>query len=89
MAKWRATRLPWRIRMTFRAHLIQWAMRLQYPPFIWLFRLYYFIAIRLTRRLISRIIGVRSIYLSGSWARHEVIYGLSDIDFKILNKGCS
>jgi hypothetical protein len=73
--------------MNLRSRLIHWALCLQSPPFLWFFQFYYWIAIQLSRRLISRIEGVRSIYLSGSWVRQEVIYGLSDIDFKIFVVG--
>jgi hypothetical protein len=73
--------------MNLRSGLIHWALRMQYPPFLWFFRIYYWIAIQLSRRLVSRIEGVKSVYLSGSWARQEVVYGLSDIDFKIFVAG--
>ena len=73
--------------MTVRSQLIRWALRLQFPPFLWLFRAYYGLAIGLCRFAVSRVEGVKSIYLSGSWARGEVIYGLSDIDFKVFVAG--
>lgn len=73
--------------MTLRARLISLALRLQFPPFVWMFQFYYQLAITLSRIRVGRIPGVRSIYLSGSWVRREVIYGLSDIDFKIFVDG--
>ena len=73
--------------MTVRSQLIRWALRLQFPPFLWMFRAYYGLAVGLCRFLVSRVEGVKSIYLSGSWARGEVIYGLSDIDFKVFVAG--
>jgi hypothetical protein len=73
--------------MTLRPRLIPLILRLHRPPFVWLFQCYYWLAIQLSRWLVGRIAGVRSIYLSGSWVRREVIYGLSDIDFKIFVAG--
>ncbi len=73
--------------MIFRSQLIHWALRLQWPPCIWLFHFYYWLAIQFSRWLASRIEGVKSIYLSGSWVRQDVIYGLSDIDFKVFVAG--
>ncbi|MBP1623450.1 MAG: hypothetical protein H6Q07_1470, partial [Acidobacteria bacterium] len=73
--------------MTNRSRLISCALRLQWPPFTWVFRLYYWIAIQCSRFLIARVEGVRSIYVTGSWVRGDVIFGLSDIDFKILVAG--
>lgn len=73
--------------MTVSSHLICWALRLQWPPFSWLFRIYYLLAIQFSRLVASRVRGVRSIYLSGSWVRRDVIYGLSDLDFKIFVSG--
>jgi predicted nucleotidyltransferase len=70
--------------MSFRSLLVNCALLLYWPPFIWLFRFYYWLAIHCSRLLVSRVEGVRSIYLTGSWARQDVIYGLSDIDFKVL-----
>ncbi len=64
--------------------IIAAVIRLQFPPFIWFFRFLYWLAIRASVSLISRVPGVLAIYLSGSLARGEVIFGLSDIDFKIF-----
>ena len=63
------------------------ALRLQWPPFIWLFRFYYWLALQSTRVFISRVEGVRSIYLTGSWVKRDIIYGLSDIDSQVLVSG--
>lgn len=73
--------------MSFRSRIISLALRLQQPPFIWIFQLYYWMAIQWCRILLARIDGVQSIYLTGSWAHQEVICGLSDIDFKIFVAG--
>jgi hypothetical protein len=73
--------------MRFRSLIICWALRFQRPPFLWLYRFYYWMAIQCSRILISRIREVRSIYLTGSWALQDVTYGVSDIDFKILVDG--
>jgi predicted nucleotidyltransferase len=73
--------------MKLRTHLMRWALRLYWPPFTWLYRFYYWLAIQLSRSLISRVPSVRSIYLTGSWVRQDAIYSLSDIDFKVLVAG--
>ena len=73
--------------MNLRSRIIPLVLLLQYPPFIWFFRAYYWLAIQASRLSIGRIEGVRSIYLSGSLVRQEMIYGLSDIDFKIFVAG--
>ncbi len=67
--------------------LIAVAVRSQFPPFLWLFRWVYHLAITASVLFIRRIPGVKAIYLSGSLARGGVIYGLSDIDFKIFVHG--
>ncbi len=73
--------------MILRSLIIRWVARLYYPPFLWLFQAYYWLAIRLSCLLVCRVEGVKSIYLVGSLARGEAIYGLSDIDFKIFVAG--
>ena len=73
--------------MTIRSTLIHSALRLQWPPFTWIFRAYYWLAVQFSRWRISRVAGVRSIYLSGSLARKDFICGLSDIDFKVFVTG--
>lgn len=72
---------------TIKSLLIAIAVRLQFPPFLWLFRWVYHLAIKVSILSIRRIPGVKAIYLSGSLARGDVIYGLSDIDFKIFVHG--
>ena len=73
--------------MRLQAILIHLALWLQFPPFTWLFHAYYGLAVRTSRWLIGRVDGVQSIYLSGSMARMDSIYGLSDIDFKVFVAG--
>ena len=63
------------------------ALRMQFPPFVWVFRFYYWLAVRSVMSRLRGITGVKSVYLSGSLARQDVTYGLSDIDFKILVAG--
>jgi hypothetical protein len=73
--------------MKLRTQIMRCVLRLYWPPFTWLYRLYYWLAIQFSRFLISRVPSVRSIYLTGSLIRHDVVYGLSDIDFKVLVDG--
>jgi hypothetical protein len=73
--------------MALQPILVQSALRLQFPPFTWLFKAYYGLAILLSRWLVGGVDGVQSIYLSGSLARKGSIYGLSDIDFKVFVSG--
>ena len=73
--------------MPLQPMLIQLALWLHFPPFTWLFKAYYGLAVLWSRWLVSRIEGVKSIYLSGSLARKDSIYGLSDIDFKVFVSG--
>ncbi|MFH1965732.1 MAG: hypothetical protein ABIJ42_09360, partial [Acidobacteriota bacterium] len=73
--------------MTLRSMLIHSALRLQWPPFTWFFQVYYWLAVQFSLWRVSRVEGVRSIYLSGSLARKDFIYGLSDIDFKVFVTG--
>jgi len=73
--------------MMIKSLLIILALRMQFPPFVWVFRFYYWLAIRCVIRRLRSMTGVKSVYLSGSLARQDVTYGLSDIDFKILVAG--
>ncbi len=73
--------------MKLRSWIIPWVLRLQYPPFVWLFQAYYGLAILAIRLWACHVDGVLSVYLSGSWVRQEMIYGLSDIDLKIFVAG--
>jgi len=61
--------------------LIRLALTLQVPPFTWIFRAYYGLAILAAVRVVRRVPGVRAIYLSGSMARRDAMYALSAIDF--------
>jgi predicted nucleotidyltransferase len=67
--------------------LIRLALDLQFAPFVWVLQAYYGLAARRAVRAIRRVPGVRAIYLCGSMARGDVVYGLSDIDFKIFVDG--
>jgi predicted nucleotidyltransferase len=67
--------------------LIRIALRLQFPPFIWIFRIYYLLAVKVSIYRIRKTGPVLAIYISGSAARGDVLYGLSDIDFKIFISG--
>lgn len=78
---------PVGLEMISRSLIVGWIVHLHYPPFIWFFQAYYWLAIQVSRLLVGRIEGVKSIYLSGSLARGEAIYGLSDIDLKIFVAG--
>ena len=73
--------------MKARDILVGLAIRLAFPPFTWLFRAFYALAIRCSVRSVRAAPGVAAIYLTGSMARHESIPGLSDIDFKIFVRG--
>ena len=73
--------------MSAREILVGLAVRLAFPPFTWLFRALYALAIRCSVRSMRAAPGVAAIYLTGSMARHESIPGLSDIDFKIFVRG--
>ncbi len=70
-----------------RSFVIRWVLRLYLPPFVWVYHFYYWLAIQLSRMLLSRVAGVRSLYLTGSWVRRDLIYGLSDVDFKVFVSG--
>ena len=73
--------------MIWRSLVVRLILRCHFPPFIWFFEAYYWLAIQASRLLVRRIEGVKSIYLAGSLARGEAIYGLSDIDFTIFVAG--
>jgi hypothetical protein len=60
------------------------AVRTQFPPFVWLYRALYALAIRLCVRRFRRIRGVRSIYLRRGLTTDQASYGLSDIDLLLL-----
>ena len=60
------------------------AVRTQFPPFVWLYRAIYALALRLCVRRLGRIRGVRSIYLRRGLASGRAVYGLSDIDLLVM-----
>jgi predicted nucleotidyltransferase len=60
------------------------AVRTQFPPFVWLYRALYALAVRLCVRRLGRIRGVRSIYLRRGLASRRAVYGLSDIDLLVM-----
>jgi len=67
--------------------IIRILLRLQFQPFLFLFRAYYRLAISTSVRVLRRFEGVESIYLAGSLAGGRVLYGISDIDFVIFMQG--
>jgi len=60
------------------------AIRTQFPPFIWLYRAVYRLAIRLCLRRFRAMGGVRAVYLRRGLVSGEPFYGLSDIDLLVL-----
>jgi len=67
-----------------RERLQRFVLRTQVPPFVWLYRAVYALALRLTVRWLRRIEGVRAIYLRRGLAGPDPIFGLSDIDLLVL-----
>jgi len=66
-------------------HLLQRiAVRTQFPPFTWLYRAIYALAVRLCVRRLRRINGVRAVYLRRGLAAGQPLYGLSDIDLLVM-----
>jgi len=63
------------------------AVGTQYPPFLWIYRFVYALAVRLCTRRLKRIPGVRSIYLRRGLAGARPLYGLSDIDLMVMVDG--
>jgi Glycosyl transferase family 2/Nucleotidyltransferase domain len=62
---------------------------LPFWPLHVLLKAYYHAAIRLAVFLLKRIPDIQAVYVTGSFARDEVIYGLSDIDLTVFfnNRG--
>ena len=67
--------------------LLRICLRLQFPPFTILFRFYYFLAVKLSVMLVSRIDNAAAVYISGSLGGGRAIFGLSDIDLNIFFHG--
>ncbi len=67
--------------------LLRICLRLQAPPFTILFRFYYFLAIKVSVMLVSRIDNAAAVYVSGSLGGGRAIFGLSDIDLNIFFHG--
>ncbi len=63
------------------------AVRTQFPPFVWLYRALYALAVRLCARRLGRMGGVRSVYLRRGLASGRAVYGLSDIDLLVMLDG--
>ena len=60
------------------------AVRTQFPPFTWLYRQIYALAVRLCVRRLQRIKGVVAVYLRRGLASGVPLYGLSDIDLLVM-----
>ncbi len=60
------------------------AVLTQFPPFTWLYRQIYALAVRLCVRRLQRIRGVGAIYLRRGLASGRPLYGLSDIDLLVM-----
>jgi len=71
----------------FKPRFLRICLNLQFPPFSTLFRLYYFLAIKLSVFLVARIENPAAIYVSGSIGGGRAIYGLSDIDLNLFFRG--
>jgi predicted nucleotidyltransferase len=63
------------------------AVLTQFPPFTWLYRRIYALAVRLCVRRLQRIRGVIAIYLRRGLASGRPLYGLSDIDLLVMVDG--
>ena len=73
--------------MKIKSVIIYLIVHLQSYPFKELFALMYWLAVKVTVFSIRSVSGVSAIYLTGSFARGDLLYGLSDIDFKIFLRG--
>jgi predicted nucleotidyltransferase len=60
---------------------------LQHPALVWPLVLVYRLAVWAAVRSVRRMPGVVAVYLSGSLARGEAVWGLSDIDLKVIVDG--
>lgn len=70
--------------MNTRTAILNILIRLQFPPFKQLFAFVYWLAIRISVLCLRRIPGIRAIYIGGSLAMGNALYGLSDIDFTVF-----
>ena len=63
-------------------------LRLQMQPFLFFFRRYYRLAVWASVRCLRRVPGVEAVYLAGSLAAgHDVLHGISDVDFIAFMRG--
>jgi len=62
----------------------RFVLRTPFPPFVWLYRLLYALALRCAVCGLRRVPGVRSIYLWRGLTAEASVYGLSDIDLMVL-----
>ncbi len=63
------------------------AVRTQFPPFVWLYRLLYAGAIRLCVSRLRRVRGARSIHLWRGLTGQRPLWGASDIDLLVMVAG--
>jgi len=71
----------------FQRVLQRFALATQFPPFSWSYRWLYGLAVSYCRRRLSRIRGVRAVYLRRGLAAGDPVYGLSDIDLLVMVDG--
>jgi hypothetical protein len=67
--------------------LQRFALRTQFPPFIWLYKELYEAVVCLCTYFFKRINGTRSFYLRRGLAANRPVYGLSDIDLLVVVDG--
>ena len=60
------------------------ALATQFPPFSWFYRWVYALAVLDCRRRLSRLHGVRAVYLRRGLAAGDPVFGLSDIDLLVM-----
>lgn len=59
-------------------------VKTSFPPFLFFYKFFYILAIKIMVYFIQRIKGVETIYLRRGVAKNEIKYGLSDIDLSVL-----
>jgi hypothetical protein len=59
-------------------------VRTSFPPFVFFYKVFYILTVKIMTHFIKRIKGVETVYLRRGVAKNEIIYGLSDIDLSIL-----